>query len=294
MKVPYPPPGSNISTGVLLQAALTSGFHPIWERHCNIGAIGLFAILAAAYVRYSGCTEEAAAVCRVKAAKNALLNEKGHLKLSLTVEDVMNSPLLVWPIRLLHMCPTTEGSAAIVFASEEKAKKVTRNPVWVRDMVTIHSSQFYLNSMLMTGDNPMEAPATLPSLVKACQVLYKRNGISDPAKELDVIEMYEPATWAEFIWMEDMQLCERGQAWRMVEKGETEIDGKIPVNPSGGVTSTNPGIPSTMIRYIEVALQIKGEAGKHQIPRDVRNGIATGFGGTGWSPLILLSKDLPM
>ncbi|MBU1943013.1 MAG: acetyl-CoA acetyltransferase, partial [Actinobacteria bacterium] len=122
-------------------------------------------------------------------------------------------------------------------------------------------------------------------------VLYRRNGITDPVRDIDVIEMYDPSTWAELIWMEDMGLCERGEAWRMVERGETEIDGKIPVNPSGGVVSTNPGTPSTMIRYIEAALQVRGDAGGHQVPREVRTAVATGFGGTGWTPMVLLSRD---
>ena len=292
MKIPNPPADSNIPIGAMAQAALSSGFHPVWERFCTIGAAGFFAILASAYVHQSGCTEEAAAACRVKAARNAQLNEKAHLKMPLTTEDVVNSPLLVWPLRLLHMCPTTEGSTAVIFASEEKAREITDKPVWVRDIVTIHSSQFYTTSLLMTGKDPMDSPASLPSLVKACEVLYGRNNINDPVEDLDVIEMYDPSTWAELIWMEDMGLCERGGAWRMVERGETEIEGRIPVNPSGGVVSTNPGTPSTMIRYIEVALQIRGEAGAHQIPGDVRRGVATGFGGTGWTPMVLLSRDL--
>ncbi len=291
MKPPSAPSDMNISMGAAIQAALTAGFHPIWERFSSIGAIGIFAVLAASYVRNTGCSEEAAAMCRVKAARNAILNERAHLKMPLTVESVVESPILVWPLRLLHMCPMTEGSAAIIFASEEKAKKITDRPVWVQDIVTIHSAQYYTTSMLVSSDNPLEAPPSLPSLVKASEVLYRRNGITDPAREIDVIEMYDPSTWAELIWMEDMRLAERGEAWRMVERGETEIDGRIPVNPSGGVVSTNPGTPSTMIRYIEAALQIRGDAGGHQVPRDVRKAIATGFGGTGWTPMVLLSRD---
>lgn len=292
MKVPYPPPEAKIPIGALAQAALSAGFHPIWERYCAIGAVGCFAILAGSYIRQSGCTEEAAAMCRVKAAKNAKLNDKAHLKIPLTVEAVTSSPMLVWPMRLLHMCPTTMGSTAMILASEDRARAMTDKPVWVKDVVTIHSSQFFTTSLMMSKGNPMEAPASLPSLVKAAEVLYRRNQITDPVRDLDVIEMYDPSTWAELIWMEDMGLCERGEAWKMVERGETEIDGKIPVNPSGGVVSTNPGTPSTMIRYIELALQLRGDAGDHQVPGDVRRGVATGFGGTGWTPMVLMSRDL--
>lgn len=291
MKSPTLPAESSIPMGAMAQAALAAGFHPIWERYCSIGAIGCFAILAASYISQSGCTEEAAAACRAKAARNSQLNERAHLRFPLDEQAVMSSPMLVWPLRLLHMCPTTEGSASIIFASEDAARKITDKPVWVKDIVTIHSAQFFTTSLLLGDKNPMNAPASLPSLVKASQVLYRRNGITDPVRDIDVIEMYDPSTWAELIWMEDMGLCERGEAWKMVERGETEIDGRIPVNPSGGVVSTNPGTPSTMIRYIEAALQVRGDAGGHQVPREVRNSVATGFGGTGWTPMVLLSKD---
>lgn len=194
----------------------------------------------------------------------------------------------MWPVRALHTCPITEGSAALIFASEEKAPKITNKPVWVKDIATIHAAQYW--SAIENFLAPKERVG-LPSLIKACEVIYKRNGITNPAKELDVVEMYDPFTWAELIWMESMRLCEINEAWKVVERGDTEITGEIPVNPSGGVTCTNPGIPSPMIRYGEVALQIRGDAGEHQIPKEVKLGLGTGFGGTGWTPLMLLSKE---
>ncbi|MBU1671828.1 MAG: thiolase family protein, partial [Actinobacteria bacterium] len=199
MKPPSIPADMDIPMGAAVQAALTAGFHPIWERFSSIGAIGIFAVLAASYIAQSGCTEEAAALCRVKAANNSIRNERSHLKMPLTVEAVTESPLLVWPLRLMHMCPMTQGSASIIFASEEAARKITDKPVWVRDIVNIHSAQFYTTSMLVSSDNPMNAPASLPSLVKASEVLYRRNGITDPVRDIDVIEMYDPSTWAELI-----------------------------------------------------------------------------------------------
>lgn len=274
--------------GPFLQAAISSGLHVLTEKWCSTGAVGTFALLARAYMRLSGCTEEAVALTRLKAANNALKNPFAHLRDRMTLEDVMNSPMLTTPLRQLHMCPITEGSAALIVASEEVAHKITSKPVWVKDMVTIHSAQHW--AALQEFFAPTER-CTLPSLAKACEVLYKRNGITNPARQLDVIEMYEPCTWAELVWMETMGLCEPNQAWKMVEAGTTQIDGALPINPSGGVTCTNPGAPSTLIRFGELALQIRGDAGEHQVPREPKIGLATGFGGTGWTPLLLLSKD---
>ena len=283
---PAPPPDV-IPRGAFLQASLSAGMHPVWEKWCSVGAIGLFALMANAYVRLSGCTEETVAKWRAKAARNATRNPYAHLRGIMTVEDVLKSPMLMAPLRHLHMCPITEGSAALIFASEERAEKITKNPVWVKDVVSLHGAQYWgaLHEMFA----PKERVA-LPSLVKACDILYKRNGITNPAKELDVVEIYEPCTWAELVFMENMRLCEPNEAWKLADRGATEIDGELPINPSGGVTCTNPGMPSTMLRFGEVALQIRGDAGEHQVPREVRLGLATGFGGTGWTPLMLLSK----
>lgn len=282
-----PPPGV-LPRGPFLQAAINSGLHALTEKWCSVGAVGTFALMASSYAKLSGCTEEAVALARVKAANNAMKNPFAHLRMPLTVEDVINSPMLTAPMRQLHMCPITEGSAALIIASEDVAHKISKKPVWIKDMVSIHSAQHW--AALQDFIAPKER-CFLPSLAKACEVLYKRNGITRPAKQLDVIEMYEPCTWAELVWMETMGLCEPNQAWKMVSRGATEIDGELPINPSGGVTCTNPGVPSTLIRYGELALQIRGDAGEHQVPRDVKLGVATGFGGTGWTPMVLLSKD---
>ncbi len=283
-----PPPPEVISRGAFLQAALSAGMHPVWEKWCAMGAIGVFALMASSYEKLSGCTDEAVAKCRVKAADNAMKNPYAHLRMPLTAEDVIRSPMLMAPIRQLHMCPITEGSAALIFASEEKAEKITKKPVWVKDVVTIHSAQFW--PALQDFFAPEER-CVLPSLATACDVLYKRNGITNPGKELDVVEIYEPCTWAELVFMESMRLCPPNEAWKMVDRGATEIAGELPINPSGGVTCNNPGAPSTMIRYGELALQIRGDAGEHQIPGEVKLGLGTGFGGCGWTPLMLLSKD---
>lgn len=282
------PPGDVLPRGPFLQAAINSGLHALTEKWCSVGAVGALSLMASSYVKLSGCTEEAVALTRVKAANNAMKNPFAHLRDKVTVEDVLKSPMLTAPMRHLHMCPITEGSASIIFASEEVARKLSPKPVWVKDMVTIHSAQHW--AALQDFIAPKER-CVLPSLAKACEVLYKRNGITNPAEQLDVVEMYEPCTWAELVWMESMGLCEPNQAWKMVETGATEIDGTLPINPSGGVTCTNTGVASTLVRYGELALQIRGDAGEHQVPGNVKLGVATGFGGTGWTPLMLLSKD---
>ena len=277
-------PIERFGAGARAQAAMTAGFHPIWDRWVFVGPLMLFAFMANDYLMWSGCTREAIAKCRVKAAQNAIRNPYAHLRREVTVEQVLNSPFVIWPLRLLEFCPMTQGSAAMIFASEEKAKKITDKPVWVEDIVTAHSKQYWTDAMVPVDWGSQEAGAV---------ALWKRNGITNPWKEIDVFEMYDPSTWAEVIWMEWMHLCGKGEAWKLVDRGATEINGEFPLNPSGGVVSTNPGVPSTTIRYIEAALQIRGDAGEHQVPGEVKRAVGHGFGGTNWNTYMLLSKDMP-
>ncbi|MCP4749460.1 MAG: thiolase family protein, partial [Proteobacteria bacterium] len=270
--------------GVRAQTAMTAGMHPIWDRWIFFGPLMLFAFMAHDYLMWSGCTREAIAKCRVKASKNAMKNPYAHLKKELTVEQVLESPTILYPLRLLEFCPISMGSAAMIFASEDVAEKITNKPVWVEDMVTSHSKQYWTDAMAPTSWGSQEAGAV---------ELWKRNGITNPWKEIDVFEMYEPSTWAEVIWMEWMHLCDKGEAWKLVDRGATEIDGEFPINPSGGVSSKNPGVPSTVFRYIEAALQVRGDAGEHQVPRKVRRAVGHGFGGTNWNTFMLFSKNKP-
>jgi acetyl-CoA C-acetyltransferase len=228
-----------------------------------------------------GATEEQAAKVRVKAAKNALKNPHAHLRLSLTEQDVLNSRLLAYPIRLLDMCPTSNGACALILASEERAKKITRKPVWIVDTATCHNEGYF--------GAVREGPTSLET---AARKLYQRNGITHPRRELNLIELYEPSTWAELIWYEYLFLCERGEGGKLIDQGLTDLEGEIPVNPSGGVLSTNPIGATAMIRIAEAALQIRGDAGERQVAKAER-ALATAFGGSFWTVLTLLQKKLP-
>jgi len=262
-------------------AGLNAVADPLWGRTMASGAIGYFAFMGANYMQQYGATEEQAAKVRVKAARNALKNPYAHLKLSLTVQDVLNSRLLAYPIKLLDMCPTSNGACALILASEERAKRITDKPVWIMDTVTCHNEGYF--------GAVREGPSSLET---AARKLYQRNGIAHPRKELDLIELYEPSTWAELIWYEYLFLCERGEGGKLIEQGATDLEGDIPVNPSGGVLSTNPIGATAMIRIAEAALQLRGDAGERQVAKAER-ALATAFGGSFWTVLTLLQKKLP-
>jgi acetyl-CoA C-acetyltransferase len=90
-------------------------------------------------------------------------------------------------------------------------------------------------------------------------------GITDPLEQIDVAELYVPFSWYEPMWLEGHDLVEHGESWKLIEAGETNLGGKVPVNPSGGVLSSNPIGASGMLRFGEAALQVRGMAGEHQV-----------------------------
>ncbi len=266
-------------------AILSGVAHPLFGRSMAGAAVGFFAMLGTSYMANYGATERHSALVRIKAAENARKNKFAHLKLSIGEEDVLNSRMLAYPIRLLEMCPASNGACAMILADEKTARARANKPVWIRAMDTAHNEQFVLE----WRDTASTAPRF--SEVSATRI-YKKLKVKDPKTYYDVFEVYEPATWAEIMWYEDLHLCERGKGFRLIEEGLTAIDGPTPVNPSGGVLSTNAIGATAMLRIWESALQIRGDAGGHQIPKEVHRALATAYGGTCWTVLTSLSDSV--
>lgn len=262
------------TAGLIFQA------DPLWERATMSGAIGSFAGSATAYMHKYGITEEQAAKVAVKNRKNAFNNPHAHLKMDLTVEQVLASKMLAYPIKMLDMCPTSDGACAMIFASEEKAKKISQNPAWVIAGVTRHDQPF---------GSDVEMLVNLRTLRAATEEAYKLSGIKDPLKDLDVVELYEPCTFAELSWCEAAGFCGPGEGGKLIDSGATYMDGELPINPSGGVLSTNCIGATAMIRVAEAAIQVMGKGGKRQVPK-VNRAMATGFGGSWWSDVLILSR----
>lgn len=192
---------------------------------------------------------------RLKADRNACRNPHSHLKLGLkSIEEYLASRMLVYPLRLLDFCPQSAGACVLILASEEKAKKITNKPVWVADIANIHQMGFRSGSAFAseTGE--------LSSQEVAASQIYKRNGITDPFKQIDVAEIYEPSTWEEMSMYEHYLWCEKNKGWELIEKGITELEGEFPVNPSGGIIATNAIGASPVVRIAEAALQVRGDA----------------------------------
>jgi acetyl-CoA C-acetyltransferase len=268
-------------------AAITAAATPVWGKGAVTGALGEFAKQALSYMETSGAKEEHAARVRLKADRGACKNENAHLQLGLeSAEQVLESPHLVWPLRMLDFCPQSSGACALVFAEEKKAKSISKQPVWIADVEVVHQEPFRAG---VFGD-PTGTETYTQDV--ACERLYKRNGITDPMRDIDMAELYEPSNWEEMSLYEHFHLCEKNHGWKLIEQGVTEMDGAFPVNPSGGVIATNPIGATPTIRVAEAALQVRGDAGEHQISKDVKTALASALGGPNWTVLTLLRRSL--
>jgi acetyl-CoA C-acetyltransferase len=262
------------------QSAITTVGDPVWERSVMAGAIGNFGVMASTYVNQSGVTPEQAAKVAVKARTNACLNPHAHLKMpDITIEQVVNSRVLALPLRQLDMCPTSDGACAILVSSGDEAKRITPKPAWIAATATAHEQQFM-------GDSPARL-ADMRTLQTIAASMYKQAGIKDPVKDFDVAEIYEPATYAELAMYENLGFCAKGQGGVLMDSGVTLLGGELPVNPSGGVLSTNAVGATALVRMAEAAMQVMGEAGEHQVP-NVETALATGYGGNAWTEGMIL------
>jgi acetyl-CoA C-acetyltransferase len=228
---------------------------------------------------------------RVIMDKHACLNPNSHRALGLEfeqIDDLMNnSPRLVGDLRIIHMCSQSDGACVMIFASEQAAKRLAKKKaVWIRDHITIHREETF-NVFAMNDKHPIKTTYRC-----AAENLYNRNGVTKPLDYFDVFEMYDPSSWWGTDWLREFFLLKGDEHIKLVENKEIMIGGKMPINPSGGVIAANPIGATAMVRVAEAALQVRGDAGRHQIPTPVNHALASGFGGTMWTVLFMLEKEL--
>jgi acetyl-CoA C-acetyltransferase len=258
---------------------IVTAFDPIYERPTLAGAVSGLAVMACQYQARHGTRSEDAALVVVQARENAARNPHAHLRQPVTVAEVLASPVLSTPIRHLDMCPTSDGACAVVFTSRPGDGRVA----WVRGVSSRHNHTYI-------GDVTEGAVSYLHTLRLAAEDAYRQAGVRDPRPEFDVVEMYEPCTWAAFEWAEALGLCGPGEAARMWAEGATRLHGDLPVNPSGGVLCANPIGATGLIRVAEASMQVRGTAGERQV-EDARLALTTGFGGSFWSEVMVLGAE---
>ncbi len=235
---------------------------PFFQRPIGIDDLSAAALQANSYMARYGITEEQAAKVVVKNLSNARNNPYAFKKEKVTVEDVLKSERLAYPIKALDCAPESDATCAILLASEEKAKQLTETPVWIKGVGWSVDDYFLGDRNFLNG-----------GLKRAAQKAYAMAGISKPLGEINVAEICEPYSYQELLWYEQLGFCREGEGGKFIDKGMTSLDGKLPVNPSGGVLAANPYVARGLIRIAEAALQVMGKAENRQVP-DVKTALA--------------------
>jgi acetyl-CoA C-acetyltransferase len=235
----------------------------------HAGAGGYFAPHIRSYMRRSGAPDHIGVLVALKDRLNALKNPYAHLhEEDATFEKIADSVMLWDPIRYSETCPSSDGACAMVITNEAHGDRAAHAPAW------IHGSAMRSEPTMFAGRDVVS-----PRGSRECAAdVFGQAGITDRRGEIDVVEMYVPFSWYEPMWLESLGFAEEGKGWTMVEDGSTQMDGDLPVNPSGGVLSTNPIGASGMLRFAEAAMQVRGQAGEHQID-GARKALGHAYGG---------------
>lgn len=254
-------------------------------------AIGVASYQAANYMRKSRITEEDLARVVVQNRRNAAKNWWAHLKMpNLTIDEVLDTPYISFPLRYGMVCPASDGACAILFTTEEKAKDMCDIPVYVNGVASIAHETAVLGYD-GSGSGQID-PSEQLGAMKSADLAYKQAGISFPGKEIDYAEVYAPFPNQELMWDEKLGLFEENTATQMYENGVTALNGELPINCSGGVNSTNAIGASAMERPAVAALQIMGKA-SNQVPKTVHTAIGHGWGGSLNLCTIMAMSDAP-
>lgn len=243
-------------------------FDPYYQRHLGLDQISSAGLMANMYMTKYGVTEAQAAKVVVKNRKNALNNPYAHLQKEISQEEVLNSPMMAYPLKRLDFPPFSDGAVAMLLTNEKVAKKFTDAPVWLKGYGNC-TDAYYLGHRNMTD---------LIALELAAKEAYRMAGIKNPAEELDVAEVYDAFSIHELMSYEALGFCNKGKGGEFIDSGQSYMNGNIPVNPSGGVLSSNPTMANGLIRVAEIALQLMGEADKRQV-NGARLGLANGMNG---------------
>jgi len=252
------------------QTAFRHIWDPVLDRPLNPNLLWLFAMEMNRYMTVHNIKKEDIARVAVKNKRNAVGHPCAQLAdANITVDDVLNSEIMAWPVQRLDVSPPSDGAAALIFCSKDIVHKFTDDPIYVAGTGWNIDSTMWTNRDLY-----------FPRYVaQAAKMAYKKAGIINPRKEIDFAEPYDPFDYKELHHMEGLLLCKKGEAANLTREGVTQRDGDMPICPSGGLLGVGNPIAATMGQKVcELYWQLAGKAGKRQIPGDPRVGVGQAWG----------------
>lgn len=221
---------------------------------------GAFSLAATRYLGRFGATKEHLAKIAVKNHRNGAMNPKAHFRREVTVEEVCSAFPIAYPLGLLDCCPTTDGAAAAVIVPADRAREFAKEFVRVKGLGLAVSAG---TGQILDDYDYLH----FPEATAAARQAYDQAGITDPLRQLDLVELHDCFTITELILYEDLGFCAKGEAKRFVDDGVFEREGELPVNTSGGLKACGHPVGATGLRMIyEGYQQVLGRAGRRQLP----------------------------
>ncbi len=241
-----------------------------WEAQQGVTFPSLYAMMARRHMHEYGTTREQLAMVSVINHKNGAKNPLAQFPMEISVDAVLNSSIVADPLRLLDCSPVSDGAAAVILCPAEDAKKYTDTPIYVKASAQASGTIALHNRKDLT---------TIDSTVHASRNAYKMAGLEP--KNIDLVEVHDCFSINGLLAVEDLGFVEKGKGGIAIEEGMTEIDGDIPVNPSGGLKARGHPLGATGIaQAAEIVWQLRGEAGKRQVD-GAQIGMTHNIGGTG-------------
>lgn len=246
------------------------GGDAIWEYPFGTTFPGYYAMIAQAHMAAFGTTEEQMAMVAVKNHYYGSLNPFAHMQKEITLDKALTSFIVAYPLKLYDCSLITDGAAAVLLASEERAKRISKKPVW---MVGLGLAT---DTMRISERNSL---TSIQAVREAAKTAYKMAGIGPT--DIDLATVHDCFTIAEIVAYEDLGFCEKGEGGKLIEAKETYVNGKIPVNVDGGLKSKGHPLGATGVSMaIEITKQLRGDAGERQV-KNAEIGLAHNVGGTG-------------
>ena len=251
--------------------------HPQAEYIYGVTLPAMAGMFARLYMEKYGVTREHLSMVAIKNQTNGLLNPYAHIQMKITMEGILshpqshiNSPVVADPIHLYDCCPVSDGAAAVLLTIEEIANKLKK------PLVTIDGiGQATDTHTLQERSDPTD----LKAVTLASEQAFKMAGIKP--KDIDVAELHDAFTILEIAESEHAGFFPKGEGAKALERGETQIGGKLPINPSGGLKARGHPVGATGVaQVVELVWQLRGEAGERQV-KGAANGFSLNFGGFG-------------
>jgi len=252
------------------QAAFLTIFDHTTERALKPNLLWIFALEMNRYMTTYGISKEDIARVSVLHKHNAAKHPCALLgDADITVEDVLNSETLAWPVQRLDVSPVSDGAVAIILAAEHIAKRITDKPVWIEGVGWSLDTAYWTNRHLVY----------LRYVEYAARQAYEMAGITEPRKQIHIAEPYDPFDYKALHHLEGLQLAERGKAVELYISGAAALDGDMLLCPSGGLLGVgNPIAAAGLMKIAELFWQLRGEAGDRQVAGAPRRGVAQAWG----------------